>query len=267
MWALDPEWAIDEWAMSLENVIKTKYGEECFAPFKMLREEAARAAAEFASSHLGQLQIGEYPLCAHYLRQNSETARFTQHVDSNITNGHPQALVTVVCKLSHGRAAGLGVWQCGCDPSSYQFCNICSEDKDARVQMGEDGARNGMRYSGKYYSYVPYPFRPSMLVFNSQRAHETRILKVGGLDDCEKLTFFFGPKGVNPYDKLHDFLTMEDLANENAEEKLAREPKGEEKKRKRGRADAAAASNLINLSQQGKKNKKNKKHKKHKKMK
>ena len=38
MWALDPDWAFDDWAVGLENVLARKYGEDCFAPFKLLRE-------------------------------------------------------------------------------------------------------------------------------------------------------------------------------------------------------------------------------------
>ena len=43
-------------------------------------------------------------------------------------------------------------------------------------------------------------------------AHETRVLKVGDpITNCEKLTFFFGAKGVNPFDDVLDFLAMEEF--------------------------------------------------------
>ena len=114
-----------------------------------------------------------------------------------------------------------------------------------------------MRYSGKGYSYYPYPFRPSFLVFNSQRAHETRVLKVGDpITNCEKLTFFFGAKGVNPFDDVLDFLAMEELANVNASEKQ-REEEHAKPMQKRKRADVAA-SDLMNLSRRGREQKKRK---------
>jgi hypothetical protein len=63
-------------------------------------------------------------------------------------------------------------------------------------------------------------------------------LKVGDpITNCEKLTFFFGAKGVNPFDDVLDFLAMETLANVNA--KAATEHAKPKQKRKR--ADVAAS--------------------------
>ena len=76
------------------------------------------------------------------------------------------------------------------------------------------------------------------------------------ITNCEKLTFFFGAKGVNPFDDVLDFLAMEELANVNASEKQ-REEEHAKPKQKRKRADVAAPD-LMNLSRQGKEQKKRK---------
>ena len=52
------------------------------------------------------------------------------------------------------------------------------------------------------------------------------MLKIGHVDDCDKLTFFFGEKNVNPFDELLAFLNMEGVAEGNAkkvEQQRARE--------------------------------------------
>ena len=67
----------------------------------------------------------------------------------------------------------VGSWTCGCDPSSYEFCSTCSEDPKARVELGEDAPREGMRYGGKGYKFDHYSYRPSFAVFNSRRSHDT----------------------------------------------------------------------------------------------
>lgn len=82
------------------------------APFEKLRLEAHQHAKDFAQKHLEEdIILSEYPLACHYLRQKKKSgrAKFTQHVDSNTHNGHPNSRVTVVCKLSHGIAPGLGM--------------------------------------------------------------------------------------------------------------------------------------------------------------
>jgi hypothetical protein len=112
-WANDPTWSVPPWAVniSLEHCLRTKYGDDIAAPFETLRLEAARIANDFAQKYIDEeITISEYPLACHYLRQLTESgrAKFRQHVDSNTHNGHPHSRVTVVCKLSHGCAPGLG---------------------------------------------------------------------------------------------------------------------------------------------------------------
>lgn len=80
----------------------------------------------------------------------------------------------------------------------------------ARAQL-DDAPREGMRYGGKGYKFEHYSYRPSFLVFNSRRSHETRILKVGEVETSRKLTFFFGEDGVNPFENVLPYLNMEEV--------------------------------------------------------
>ena len=90
----------------------------------------------------------------------------------------------------------------------------------------DDAPRTGMRYGGKGYTFQHYAFRPSFLVFNSRRSHETRISKVGKVSTSRKLTFFFGADGVNPFENILPYLNMEgvqEARHEEVQANLARE--------------------------------------------
>jgi hypothetical protein len=73
------------------------------------------------------------------------------------------------------------------------------------------------------------------MVFNSRRSHETRILKVGNVEESRKLTFFFGAKGVNPFDNILPYLDMETV--QEAREMEFSQNASTDKRRKRRQDD------------------------------
>jgi hypothetical protein len=89
-----------------------------------------------------------------------------------------------------------------------------------------------MRYGGKGYKFDHYSYRPSFAVFNSRRSHETRILNVGKVDSARKVSFFFGEDGVNPYENILPYLTMEESQEVRAEQVKANIERGKRLKRR-----------------------------------
>jgi hypothetical protein len=106
--------------------------------------------------------------------------------------------------------------------------------------MGEDAPRFGMRYGGHGYAFDHYLYRPSFLVFNSRRAHETRILDVGKVETSRKLTFFFGAKNVNPYDNLLPYLNIEGV-QEAREAAVKKDAARMDRRKSRGKTGPSAA--------------------------